>query len=147
MENHDLQGKELLKDKVIALEVELSEFANEFRFFKYWSHKPKNREKALTEYVDALHFMLSIANELDIEYEGIMEELADKSEMDIRTAYFWTKNWSLNIYINPDPYFVWVIAFNWFWILGEVAGFTEEEIYNEYLAKNQINHQRQAQGY
>ena len=145
--NHSVNPNSLLKQKSIALEVELSEFANEVRFFKFWSNKLSNQDKALTEYVDALHFMLSIANDLGIEYEGIMEEIADEKETDIESAYYWTKKWSLNIYINPDPVFVWTVAFSWFWVLGEIAGFTQLDIYYRYLEKNSINHQRQAQGY
>ena len=38
-----LQGQDLLDKKILALQVELGELANEARFFKYWSEDTKPR--------------------------------------------------------------------------------------------------------
>lgn len=47
--------------RVLALLVELGEFANETRAFKFWSLKgPSSKEVILDEWADALHFFLSI---------------------------------------------------------------------------------------
>lgn len=65
---HDLQPKKLLKEKMLALLVEIGELANETRCFKYWSNKPASeREVILEEYVDGLHFILSIGIDLGID--------------------------------------------------------------------------------
>jgi len=37
--------------------------------------------------------------------------------------------------------------FNQFLLLGKKLDFTEEEIFESYLEKNRINHQRQDEGY
>src|SRR5206468_12486735 len=72
-----LEGQDLLPQKILALQVELGECANEWRGFKYWSNNRQQRIKAierdfvkewdeiernplLEEYVDCLHFILSI---------------------------------------------------------------------------------------
>ena len=61
VKEHGLQGVDLVDKKIIALKVELSEFANETRAFKFWSKKePSPKEITLEEYVDALHFFLSL---------------------------------------------------------------------------------------
>ncbi len=66
---HDLQPKKIVKKKkMLALLVEIGELANETRCFKYWSNKPASeREVILEEYVDGLHFILSIGIDLGID--------------------------------------------------------------------------------
>src|SRR5690625_4915991 len=77
-----LEGQDLLDEKILALQVELGELANEWRGFKYWSTDQKARTEVfetsplpneplvvkknplLEEYVDCLHFILSIGLEL-----------------------------------------------------------------------------------
>src|SRR5690625_5804429 len=63
----DLKGVDLLDKKILSLQVELGELANELpEVFKFWSNKKNNYKKALEEYCDCLHFILSIGNEIDI---------------------------------------------------------------------------------
>ena len=53
----------------IALLVEIGELANELKTFKHWkSQKTINWEKAQEELIDCLHFYLSWANSLGIEF-------------------------------------------------------------------------------
>lgn len=146
-QKHGLVGKDLINKKIISLEVELSEFANELRFFKYWSNKPANYVKALTEYVDALHFYLSVANDLgvtenDVQYvsPAIFEELP------MEQLYINAKEWAFLIN-KKEPANAFNMSFNWFWGMGSKAGFTEYSIYDEYLNKHRINYERQAEGY
>ena len=62
---HGLEGSDLFVKKIIALHVELGELANETRSFKYWSKKgPSPREIILEEFVDVLHFTLSLGIDL-----------------------------------------------------------------------------------
>src|SRR6185312_3767022 len=74
VEEKSLQGRDMLPEKILALLVELGELANEWRGFKFWSNKqspairPSNPiehgNPMLEEYVDCLHFILSIGLEL-----------------------------------------------------------------------------------
>ena len=66
--NHNLQEDFLLKKKILALQVEIGELANETRCFKYWSKKgPSEKSIILEEYVDCIHFILSIGIEKNYE--------------------------------------------------------------------------------
>ena len=61
---HGLQSENLVERKILALLVELGELANETRCFKFWSLKgPADQETILMEYVDGIHFILSLAND------------------------------------------------------------------------------------
>src|SRR5690554_588421 len=83
-----LEGQDLLDKKILALQVELGELANEWRGFKFWSTNQNPRTRVyygppelpdvgtyvnplLEEYVDCLHFILSIGLELKIDQVNI----------------------------------------------------------------------------
>ena len=52
---------EVSDEKLLALLVEVGELANETRCFKYWSEKgPNDRQDILEDYVDGIHFLISI---------------------------------------------------------------------------------------
>ncbi len=59
--------KDLFIKNCIELLVEIGEFTNETKMFKYWSSKQMNREKALEEYADVLTMILTFYGELNLE--------------------------------------------------------------------------------
>ena len=62
--------KNLREKEIIALLVELGEFANEVKLFKYWKkHKEINQTKMLEEFADGIHFLTSLATEFHVDYE------------------------------------------------------------------------------
>ncbi|MBM7607553.1 dimeric dUTPase (all-alpha-NTP-PPase superfamily) [Lysinibacillus composti] len=68
-EHPEQNDENRLSKKVLALQVELGECANEWRGFKFWSNDQVARENLLLEeYVDCLHFLLSIGNTLNFRY-------------------------------------------------------------------------------
>lgn len=70
-----------LTDRILALQVEVSEFANASRCFKYWSKKKAEpKERLLDEYVDILHFWLSIGNIMKFTPEEIAQAYLKKNE-------------------------------------------------------------------
>jgi len=70
-----------LTDRILALSVEVGEFANATRCFKYWSIKPSEpKERLLDEYVDILHFWLSIGNTMKFTAEEIEQAYMKKNE-------------------------------------------------------------------
>jgi len=167
------EGEDRLAKKILALLVELGELANEARFFKYWSHDQDPRigipsvhydeilghdvieyvgpNPLLEEYVDCLHFILSI---------GL--EITEPDMLDL-------KRWNLTKADNITEQFLWLMAdvtdlynglyhdgnfkFDYEFLLlqfihlGEMLGFTWSEIEEAYLRKNAVNHQRQESGY
>lgn len=59
--NHNISYATTRNKRTLSLLVELGEFANATRCFKYWSNKPsESMERVLDEYVDGLHFFLSL---------------------------------------------------------------------------------------
>jgi len=74
----NINYKDRLNSSILALVVEIGEMANEIRSHKYWSKKaPSPKEVVLDEFVDCLHFILSIANQLGFSEKDI-EEAYDK---------------------------------------------------------------------
>ncbi|PRR77926.1 dUTPase [Clostridium liquoris] len=146
MEEHNLYGKTLFSEKLLALQVEIAELANETRCFKFWSNKgPSSKETILEEYVDCLHFILTIGLEKNytdttftISKEGI--------DVDITEQF-------LNLYIDINDFIIcsskdhYETLFEDFLLLGNSLSFSEKEIENAYYRKNTINHNRQVIGY
>jgi dimeric dUTPase (all-alpha-NTP-PPase superfamily) len=154
-----------LNKLILALLVELGECANEWRGFKFWSQNQEPRTNAvrvpammeedkeyynplLEEYVDKLHFILEIGLELnftDIEVRLIKEK-------DITIQFIELTGRAYNLYfqnrVMGEVYkTTYEQLFNVFIGLGEMLGFTWEQIEQAYFAKNEINHQRQETGY
>lgn len=109
----------------------------------------------LEEYVDCLHFFLSIARQLDLPVTDLNIQV---DEIEAQTAALFTELLNLvgllngqSFLINPEAvskreYFRYALGI--FFILGyQYLGFTFEQIAEAYAAKNAVNHQRQANGY
>lgn len=161
-----LKNEDLLPKKTLALQVELGELANEHRGFKFWSEDQEPRVKAreyipnhgiafkwknplLEEYVDCLHFILSIGLELNV------EDYVDDSDFNLylyESLQDNTKIFNLiyrqiglvEEYKNDFKYRgLWSLLM----VLGNRLGFTWEQIEQAYLDKNKVNHARQESGY
>ncbi|MBY3623785.1 dUTPase [Acinetobacter sp. CUI P1] len=189
-----LEGKDLLPNTVLALQVEIGELANEWRGFKHWSDRqePKYGYSAkidcdrcsgkgfwfdggrvhcgkcgtsgkvlnplLEEYVDCLHFFLSIARQLDLPTDDLY---VWEDHLEEQTALLFTDllhHVGLivgdRLLVNkPKDVPAWQrdhlrSALFIFYGLGEQRlGFTFEQIAEAYCAKNQVNHDRQSNGY
>ena len=182
-----LEGQDLLDKKILALQVELGELANEWRGFKFWSedNKPRTKEfceiccgvgvyigddysvydpcfycngtgfgeknPLLEEYVDCLHFILSIGLEIGVcpeEFDAEPIFCANVTEQFIDLFYeashlrYEESNGRLY-----EDYLQYNIVLERFVGLGEMLGFTWDEIEQAYYAKNKENHERQANGY
>lgn len=141
---HGLKDRNLILAKILALQVELGELANETRCFKFWSSKgPSSKEAILEEYVDCLHFILSIGLEsglTDINLVRInnTDNLIGQFQNIFAQIITFQHELTLNNYER---------LFNHFLLLGSKLGFTDEEIHLAYLEKNKVNHQRQDEGY
>ena len=144
LKEHGLEETNLLQPKTLALLVELGELANETRCFKYWSKKgPSENEVILEEYVDCLHFILSIG--LHEGYSAIEPEQRVATQHE--TALFLEIYRITNQLQEESTLEGYLALFEVFLSLGEKLGFAWEEIYTAYLKKNAVNHQRQANGY
>lgn len=205
-----LQGQDLLDKKILALQVELGELANEWRGFKFWSENqeptkfihttqgatienteffecmnddckqysykedfdnlfetdydvcPKCEEGAvhafrkkyplLEEYVDCLHFILSIGLEIIPEIRKCVVEPFIYDDDSI-TNQFIELNYQSYLLIKDYEYKKTNVEGAWFTLLdlfaglGKMLGFTWEQIEQAYFDKNKINHERQESDY
>src|SRR5690554_6230630 len=78
---HGLQEEDLVDEKMLALFVEVGELANETRCFKFWSNKSASaRAHILEEFVDGVHFILSIGLDLGYSKRPISLQSAHSNE-------------------------------------------------------------------
>ncbi len=213
MEKHpELVGQNNLDWKILALQVELGECANEWRGFKKWSTRQspsdeifisciddeaeyffcgvcheefspsyaktneyqclkdlnhlmgmKKTNPLLEEYVDCLHFILSIGLELECTPIAIdvIRKVSDSNIVNQFNTLFTeipkvlhnisflnqelpeTMRYSTERLIKTNYH----LSFSLFIGLGEMLGFTWEHIEEAYYEKNEINHIRQSEGY
>ncbi len=141
---HGLKDKNLIPAKILALQVEFGELANETRCFKFWSNKgPSSEKDILEEYVDCLHFILSIGLESGL--TGI--DLVKIDSADNLTDQFQNIFANIIAFRHEPTSDNYGKLFSHFILLGSKLGFTNEKIYRAYLEKNKVNHQRQDEGY
>ena len=172
-EHPELRGQNNLDWKLLALQVELGECANEWRGFKKWSkdQEPriykkethyvdvptdnpnwierkdigKVRNPLLEEYVDCLQFILTIGLEIGVEEEIDWEDITtDESNITRQFLEITERILELNQWENKDS---WQELFEEFYLLGKLLGFTWEQIEAAYFEKNKVNHERQNAGY
>lgn len=147
-----LEGKDLLDTTVTALLVEVGECANEWRGFKHWSNDKNPRtEKMLVEYVDCLHFFLSLARQLSIdphELYYIDSQIVGEGTTTkmFNTLYYYISRIGMSESF-PGKVFYFRQALELFFTLGRRLGFDWIQINEAYEAKNAENHVRQATGY
>ncbi|WP_338469316.1 dUTP diphosphatase [Niallia sp. XMNu-256] len=152
IQEHRLEGQNLENNKILALLVEICELANETRCFKHWSNKgPSENNILIEEYVDSLHFFLSIANDRQYDVEHLYKVYVSdfevqQQETSLVTAFKEVMAKILTMEQNQDP-FHYIQAFAAYLNLGKMLGFTWEQIEQAYIKKNEINHKRQDNGY
>ena len=136
---------DIFYDKITALDVELSEFINEVKSFKYWKkNKIMDSNKTIEEACDCLHFILSLANDMEIELKYIE---AMKMAKDVNLLYRFIKAtlWK-DIYLDDESESMNKVLSLLIGIIKEL-GFTYEDLIKEYDRKYEINIQRQREGY
>ncbi|MFF2755153.1 dUTP diphosphatase [Psychrobacillus sp. NPDC058041] len=131
--------------KGLALLVELSELANETRCFKFWSEKgPSERSVILEEYVDSIHFILSLGIEKSLQY--LTEWPLEKRDGDLTVLFISTSNAIHQFLYEPT-----MKTYKEVWIqygaIAKLLDFSSEELVEAYISKNEKNYERQRSGY
>jgi dimeric dUTPase (all-alpha-NTP-PPase superfamily) len=143
---HGLQDENLVEKKMLALFVEIGELANETRCFKFWSLKPPAPlEKVLEEYVDGLHFILSLGIELN--FGDDVDKMKKETENYSLVEQFLRVFQAVNEFQQTKSLEAYKHLFTNYLQLGEHLGFTNEQIEQAYIKKNEVNHERQNQNY
>ncbi len=130
--------------RLLALFVELGEFANETRCFKFWSLKgPSPKERILDEYADALHFILSLGLAIGVsEYRHTLKKTGMTLSQGILKVY--EKVLSFDESRDASHY---EAAFASFLDLLPLMGYDYSDMEAAYKAKLAVNYQRQEQKY
>ena len=138
--------------RIIAALVELGEFANEERFFKFWSNKEASEKSVrIEEYVDILHFLLSTLyskgyrgeNLSIMELEGDWETVWQNAAAEILGL---SDMWNDSGFF-PVTSVEFGRVFSNYFRLGDLAEFEWEEVVKEYKRKNAVNFERLRSGY
>ena len=178
-----LEGQDLLDKKILALQVELGELANEWQMFKFWSEdqEPRtnepiecetcdgwgaetdhyricmssdkcescngtgfvgSRNPLLEEYVDCLHFILSIGSATVPDTSKAERFIYPKKMSDILDQLMWTNKKIVDMYEDyrdkkiPSTGYHFNHVFSAIWGLGEMLGFTWEQIEQAYYRRS-----------
>lgn len=135
---------DVFQEKGLALLVELSELANETRCFKFWSTKgPSERSVILEEFVDSIHFILSLGNMRGFTMEA-WPEVKEKAEL---TPLFIETTVAATTFIGAPAKETYYELWHLYGKLAYNLGFAFEDILDAYLAKNEKNYERQRSGY
>ncbi len=168
-------GEDRFEKLILALLVEIGECANEWRGFKFWSknQEPRTRKwigmeykdnefggldpilgtdkysnPLLEEYVDGFHFVLELGIELNKEDVVIYQmDEPDIIEEQFLEVFEYAVNISSRYHVGLPIKSSYEDLINEYLLLGKVLGFTWEEIEAAYYSKNQVNHERQSNGY
>ncbi|ASZ09013.1 dUTP diphosphatase [Mesoplasma chauliocola] len=146
MEKHNLTlDHEIFRKKIIAFWVELGEYANEEKSFKYWKQgAPAAREIQLEEYIDGLHFVISLGNQINYDFEKFnFKDLDFENNID---CYFELIS-NFTILVNQPNTDSFAKMFNSFLQIAKVQKYSEEELIKTYKAKHEKNQQRQVDNY
>lgn len=160
LENHNLQEvkkEDLLSKRFLAFMVEFGEFLD------------ASEEEKLTEFIDGVHFLLSLKNELDVflNYEGVeLKDVLEILENDIKKSEdalirdvihaFWElanknkafKYWSVKpMILGEELNKEYSILLLNYLTLGVFHGYTFTDIENAYVQKYNENVQRQKSNY
>ena len=142
--NHHITYEETKEKRLLALLVELGEFANATRTFKFWSFKPsESKERVLDEFADGLHFLLSLGLAYNFRLDTIEVE-ADEKDLTaaILNAYHCIDEFyncrTLETYANMFVGYLKILA---------LLGYTWKDAYDAYFLKLEENHHRQETNY
>ncbi|MBT2638536.1 MULTISPECIES: dUTP diphosphatase [unclassified Bacillus (in: firmicutes)] len=143
---HKLEHEDLFDRKVLALLVEIGELANETRCFKFWSVKPPSQtEIILEEFVDGVHFILSLG--IECGFESLESITQNGSEETDTSKQFLSIYKSVHKFRNSRRKEDYEQLFQGYLKLAQMLGLNEDQIEQAYIKKNEVNYERQRKGY
>lgn len=143
---HKVTYKKTFASRILGFIVEIGEFANETRCFKFWSLNQKIlKQRILEEYIDGLTFLISIGIPLKFD-KKIFFQIKKPKEIDL-------VNKILNIYceavklINDYNFCRYKKILESYLEITYFLDFSLDEIIDAFLNKNKINYERQINNY
>ena len=128
----------LFNKNCIGLLVELGEFVNETKVFKYWSIKKSNRDLILEEYADTITSVLVFYNMLNLEIKEPKNHLKTNDILELFNYLFsqtskLMNNFSVDLVID---------IFNNLFYVKELLDIEEDEIIEIIIKKQRIVEER-----
>lgn len=142
---HNVKHEDVREKRVVALLVEIGEFANEYSPFKYWK-KQKNidRAKLLEEFVDGIHFLSSLAIDLKADEETTIHSTIVSQDLTVQLLETFNAVAALKYKFDKEQL---LKAFSIYMGNARLLGFSNDEIEQFYIDKNEENFNRIARGY
>lgn len=146
----------LLDQTILALLVEIGELANTTRCFKHWSTKGiMAKEVVIEELADAIHFYLSVGNQMGYKYldTGVESGFTVLNINKSLTFELLVLYWHIGKLGNEcsltgvDLEEVYQAIGDSLHKVIDLLGFTDEEVEQAYLKKHEENYRRQEEGY
>ncbi|WP_142827659.1 dUTP diphosphatase [Planococcus soli] len=138
-------SEDVFRRKGLALLVELAELANETRCFKFWSTKgPSERSVILEEYVDSIHFLLSLGIEKKLDTLEAWPEAIDEKDL---TELFLVTQKAIQEFLEDYSMSNYVAIWSCYGGLALALEFSYDEVLEAYIQKNKTNFDRQHNGY
>ena len=142
--NHNVTYQSTRNKRTLALLVELGEFSNATRTFKYWSNKgPESKERVLDEFADGLHFILSLGIDQGFEVDSIEVEDDEDSLTDTLLKTYELTSIFYSCQTQSNYLMVFISYLRCLFKLG----FSWEEARDAYYLKLKENHVRQETNY
>lgn len=146
LDKHQLKQSDTFRKRVLAFLVELGELANETRCFKYWSVRPSSeKDIVLDEYVDGIHFLVSLGNDLGIDFRDI--SFMNGSHTENLSEVFLAIFDLASQFANESTKQHFMSFFEGYVSLCYALGFSYEDVVSGYIQKNKVNHERQESNY
>lgn len=142
--HHNTNYQLTVHQRVLALVVELNELANATKCFKYWSHKVADPQEVLVEYVDCLHFVLSLVLFYNLPLKIIQLPSSFGADRLTLTKIFWQLNRDCYQINDPTLFPQWIRNFL---ALASALKLTQDLVVDAYHLKNQLNFARQKNDY
>ena len=98
----------------------------------------------LEEYVDSIHFLLSLGIEKDL---NMLKEWPDPLLEEDLTTVFLKTNQSILEFLEKHSMSTYQRVCSCYGNIADILGFSYEEVLDAYVAKNQKNYDRQKDGY
>lgn len=128
----------LYQKNCVELMVEIGEFVNETKVFKYWTTKSPNKDKMLEEYADVITMILSFYGIYNLEIKETYNKI---EETDILKVIMELYNKSYMFYKESNKDILEEI-FNYTLYLGKLLNFNEDEVLNAIENKQKIIKER-----
>lgn len=148
LEHHpSISYYELLTKLKLALIVELGEFANTTRCFKFWSNKTMmEKSVVLDEYADIVHFLLSLTYRMGIDSLSLeiskQTQHSDLTEMILRCSKLFN-----DLDVTALNEISLVRCWQQLLMIAFKLNFRKDDIVNSYNKKHEINYKRQRENY